>query len=163
MKSEHRDRAPIDLRHPSPINETRDARIRVLAAVAVRSKGRVLILREEDEPYHKSWVLPEGYPQPGETLSAAAIREVAEELGLDVEIDGLLGVYEDFANASTGTGIHWVIVCFLAHPVPGAVLRPSREAIDFAWIDPSSASALSPPVIRRILDDLARYRSRRGR
>jgi 8-oxo-dGTP diphosphatase len=158
MRSGARERSTVNVSQPYRASEDRDANIRVIAAAAVRKGGKVLMLREEDEPYRGSWVLPQGYPRPGETLEHAAAREAGEELGLDVEVDGLLGVYDDFSAGPTGAKVHWVIVCFLSHPVSPTGPRPSREAIDFAWVEPSTISPSSPEVVRRILSDLARTR-----
>jgi 8-oxo-dGTP pyrophosphatase MutT (NUDIX family) len=156
METDDRTRAASERPRPIPITEHRDTASRVLAAAAVRWERKVLVLREEDEPYHGSWVLPQGYPHPGETLPSAAVREVSEELGLDVAIDGLLGVYEDFTEVESRSNVHVIIVSFRAHSVGGSRPRPSREAIDFAWVEPTSASLVFPPVIRSMLADLAR-------
>lgn len=163
MHPAHRERTRGDVGQPYRLEENRDTTVRLLAATAVGKDGRVLVMREEDEPYRKSWVVPQGHPRPGETLREAAAREVGEELGLDVEIERLLGVYEDFTGGPTGPKVHWVIVPFLAHAVNGSVPRPSREAIDFAWIDPTSKAPDSPQVNQSILTDVsdARTTSRR--
>ncbi len=49
-----------------------------------RSDGAILLLHEVDED---RWCLPKGHVEPGESLAAAARREILEESGLaDVEI-----------------------------------------------------------------------------
>lgn len=40
--------------------ETHDPGIRLIVAVAIVRGSKVLLAREEDQPYHKSWVLPKG-------------------------------------------------------------------------------------------------------
>ncbi len=127
----------------------------MLVAAAVQSDHRVLVMREEGEPYRGSWVLPQGYVQPEETLRDAAAREVGEELGLEVEVGDLLGVYEDFTDEA-GVRLHWITVCYRARPLDRNGPRASAEAIDFAWIDPATPVPASPPVVRRIFADLAR-------
>lgn len=44
------------------------------------------------------WGLPGGRIEPGEAVSAAAIREVAEETGLKVEVTDLIGVYSNLSG-----------------------------------------------------------------
>ncbi|MFD7630321.1 NUDIX domain-containing protein [Streptomyces sp. NPDC059851] len=57
------------------------------AAVLTDERGRVLIVN----PVHKErWNLPGGHLEEGELPTAAARREVREELGLDLEIGDLL-------------------------------------------------------------------------
>ncbi|MFI6762459.1 NUDIX domain-containing protein [Micromonospora sp. NPDC050417] len=47
------------------------------------TEGRVLLVK----PHYKNhWDIPGGYVEPGESPRAACIREVAEELGLSVDV-----------------------------------------------------------------------------
>ena len=41
------------------------------------------------------WGLPGGYVEPGESVHAAARREVMEETGFEIELGRLVGVYSD--------------------------------------------------------------------
>ncbi len=135
--------------------EVRDRELHVLAAAVIESRGRVLLIREEDEPFAKSWVVPQGYPRPGERLAQAAVREAREEVGLDVEIESLIGVYEEFVPAPPGPDRHVVIVAFLARPVVPAPVEVTPEAIDSAWVEPHAPPAAIRPFVRRILADVA--------
>jgi ADP-ribose pyrophosphatase YjhB (NUDIX family) len=42
-------------------------------------------------PYHNMWVIPMDYVHANENVIDAVSREVKEESGPDIEIDGLLG------------------------------------------------------------------------
>jgi 8-oxo-dGTP diphosphatase len=57
--------------------------------VFVDDVGRLMLVRPT---YKEYWDIPGGYVEPGETPKAACIREVREELGLDVEVGPLLSV-----------------------------------------------------------------------
>jgi 8-oxo-dGTP pyrophosphatase MutT (NUDIX family) len=46
------------------------------------------------------WALPGGRQDPGETLSQTALRELHEELGLDLPPDHVLGVLDDYVSRS---------------------------------------------------------------
>ena len=141
--------------------ESFDMGIRVLASVAILRAKKVLLIKEQDEPYHGLWVLPQGYVKQGEMVSDAARREVQEELGVEVELDGLVGVYDDFHEGSQPS--HYVIVTYFGTIKGSAEPHPSTEAIDSAWVDVSKGVPAIPPVIRRVLHDVAQKGGSRGR
>ncbi len=60
--------------------------------LAIDDSGRLLLQRRRDTG---QWAIPMGKMELGERPSECAIRETAEETGVDVEITGLLGVYSD--------------------------------------------------------------------
>jgi 8-oxo-dGTP diphosphatase len=64
----------------------------VAATIPVRD-GRVLLTRRAIEPARGLWTFPGGYVDWGEDVLAAARREMAEEVRLDVDIGGLVGIY----------------------------------------------------------------------
>jgi ADP-ribose pyrophosphatase YjhB (NUDIX family) len=52
--------------------------------------ARVLLVRRSD---NGKWCLPSGHLDAGESVREACIREVHEEIGLDVEVESFLGLY----------------------------------------------------------------------
>ena len=75
-----------------------------------RVTGIVLVKRKND-PYKGHYALPGGFVDVGETVEHAAIREAKEETGLDIEIEGLVGIYSDRARDPRG---HAVSICYRA-------------------------------------------------
>jgi ADP-ribose pyrophosphatase YjhB (NUDIX family) len=66
---------------------------RVIAAVIVEHAGRVLLQQRAMEPGLGGWTFPGGFLEIGETPGAGAVREAKEEVGLEVTLGALLGVY----------------------------------------------------------------------
>lgn len=75
-----------------------------VGAVCVRD-GRLLLVRRGRGAGVGLWAVPGGRVEPGESLSAAVARELAEETGLVGSVAGLCGVAERHID-----GHHYVIV-----------------------------------------------------
>ncbi len=65
----------------------------VVGAVCVWEE-KVLICRRAIEPRKGFWTIPAGYLELNETTAEGAIREAWEEARAEIEIDGLIGIYE---------------------------------------------------------------------
>ena len=71
---------------------------KVVSGAVFTVDGGILLIQRAIEPSLGKWVFPGGYVDRGESLEAAAIREVKEECGLDVRLARLLGVYSSPGN-----------------------------------------------------------------
>jgi 8-oxo-dGTP diphosphatase len=65
----------------------------VTMVVVEDERGDVIVGRRSIEPGYGMWCLPGGYVNDDEHPADSARRECREEIGADVEITGLLGVY----------------------------------------------------------------------
>ena len=68
------------------------------AAVLIEEEGRILLVRRAHEPVRGWWTLPAGYVEYGEDAAQTAAREVLEETGLVVSIDGFHGIFSGFGD-----------------------------------------------------------------
>jgi ADP-ribose pyrophosphatase YjhB (NUDIX family) len=65
----------------------------VAAAIPFTPAGDIVLLRRGFDPGQGLWTFPGGFIDLGESTEDAARRETTEEIGLDVTIDRLVGVY----------------------------------------------------------------------
>ena len=78
------------------------------------------------------WSLPKGHIEEGETPEEAAIREVAEETGIQSEISRELGVI-DFWFMAGGKRIHKTVHHYLFKEVGGALAPQESEVDEARW------------------------------
>ena len=65
----------------------------VAAAIPRDDDGRIWLLRRALHDGAGRWTFPGGYVELGESVEDAARRETREELEMEVELGGLVGVY----------------------------------------------------------------------
>jgi ADP-ribose pyrophosphatase YjhB (NUDIX family) len=98
---------------------------RPVAGVIVHRAGRVLLARRGIEPRYGAWTFPGGFVEMDERVEETAVREAREEVGLDVDLGPLLGVY-----TRPDAGI--VLVVYVSAGFRGEPVT-TRETLETAW------------------------------
>lgn len=113
-----------------------------VAGVVVDSADRVLVIRRQD---NGDWQAPGGVLELGESFEDGVRREVAEETGIEVEVERLSGVYK---NLSRGI----VALVFRCKPMTLAAVS-TDEASEVRWMTLDEVRAnMSPAFAVRVLD-----------
>jgi len=89
--------------------------------VVVLKGDEVLLVRRGTPPRLGQWSLPGGRIEWGETVEAAALRELKEETGVEAQLLGLIEVVDAlFTSRTSGeTTRHYVLVDFAARWISG--------------------------------------------
>lgn len=111
-----------------------------LAGVICEYKGKILLLlRHPDKPYGNLWNLPAGTIEKNESPQEAAVRELGEEAGININLKDLgekrtyIERYPEYDYYS-----HW----FKANTASDSVTLKDDEAIEFKWVTPREALSL---------------------
>jgi ADP-ribose pyrophosphatase YjhB (NUDIX family) len=104
----------------------------------VMRDGRLLLIRRAIDPWRGCWDIPGGFCDPDEHPADAAVREVREEVGLDVRVTGMLGIWMDtYGSESDGEPAEATLNCYyLAAAGDGSPVVDPREATEAAWFAP---------------------------
>jgi 8-oxo-dGTP diphosphatase len=100
-------------------------------ACIIDAEERVLLTRRSVPPFHGLWIMPGGKIEHGEGILPALHREVQEEVGIAITVEGLIDVYEHVANGENHD--HFVILYYRATPL-SLVLHPDGiECNEAIW------------------------------
>jgi len=106
------------------------------------------------------WCLPKGHLESGETPEQAAVREIAEETGIEGRVLTALGTI-DFWFAAEGRRVHKLVHHYLLEATGGLLSiegDPDQEAIEAAWVPLHELSTLLAfPNERRIAREATAY------
>ncbi|MHC3437418.1 NUDIX hydrolase [Natrialbaceae archaeon A-gly3] len=124
----------------------------LVASVVARTPDGILLVKEGKEEVRGTWNLPGGRVEEDEDPTDTAVREVKEEVGVDVDLVGLVGVYLGQDAFVSGPFLSITYLGQLSGD-PRAVSTDTVEAVE--WVDQQRLNELelrSPYISRAIYD-----------
>ena len=121
-------------------------------AVILFEEGKLLLVRRaKGVSYEGQWCIPCGYVEWDEDVRAAAVREFAEETGLEVTTGRVIATHSNFHNPKQHTVGTW-----FAGEVAGGELAPiDGEFSELGYFDPAEPPPLAFPTDALVLEQLA--------
>ena len=115
---------------------------RIAVSALIFDEGRVLLAHRRDI----DWLnLPGGGMEVGETVDEALRREVAEETGLEVEVEQLVGVYSKPQKQE-------IVLTFRCH-ITGGTLTATEETRECRYFAPDALPTNTLPKHRQRIED----------
>lgn len=112
-------------------------------SVCVFRGAQALLATRTRPPFEGAFSLPGGLVEAGETLEAAALRELLEEVGVEARVLGFNRHVESIErDGAGGVRRHFVIASFVAEWIAGEG-TPGLEAGEVAWAAPEALDAMT--------------------
>ena len=112
-------------------------RVDCVGALVYDGQHRLLVVQRASEPGRGPWAPPDGRVEPGEDDPIAVAREVAEETGLTVMVDRLVGDVE-----REGPNGQLYVIRDYGAQVVGGILIPGDDAMDARFVDRNEIETL---------------------
>ncbi|MFZ5982094.1 MAG: nucleotide exchange factor GrpE, partial [Patescibacteria group bacterium] len=131
-----------------------------VGALIANQDGLILLAR--NRKCFDKYTIPGGHVELGESLEEAVLREVKEEIGIDVAIAGKIGFSEAVFHENFQEGKHFVFLDFvcLYDGEKEAISLDEKEYVkdDYVWVDPEGALKMdiavgTRNVIERYLEE----------
>jgi 8-oxo-dGTP diphosphatase len=125
---------------------------KLAVAVVIERDGKLLMGKRGAHTREPGkWSFPAGFVERGERVEDAAAREAREEIGLEVTIGDLLGLY-------SYTGETVVLAVFLGTAADGTAVA-ADDLTEVAWFSPEDLPPLAFPHDDQIVAEWRSHRS----
>lgn len=131
------------------------------AAGAVVKDGKILLVRRHN--LSRTWGVPGGVQELGENVCESAHREVLEEVGLDLRVGELIGVYsspEWDLQLDDGMGIQQLTLFFQMEGAVDEVRIQESEVAEWGFFAPDEMPENMMPCCRQKVLDWAAYQGK---
>ena len=102
----------------------------VILGGIIEKEGKYLLVQEAKKKCYEKWNFPAGHLDFNESLEQGAIREIKEETGCDVKLDGVCYV----ANRILEDDL-FVMIVFNAKLINENIEFDKEEILDVKWFD----------------------------
>lgn len=104
--------------------------MKVIVGGVIEKAGKYLLVQEAKEKCYEKWNFPAGHLDFNESLKEGAIREIKEETGCDVELEGVC-----FIGNKTLEDDLFIMIIFNAKLINENIKFDKEEILDVKWFD----------------------------
>ncbi|PDZ10536.1 DNA mismatch repair protein MutT [Bacillus pseudomycoides] len=123
-----------------------------VGAFLLNEQGELLLVRRKKAPEQAHWSLPGGKVEWMETAEDTVVREIQEEVGLEIELTSLLCVTNHILPEEEA---HWVYPTYIAKVTNGIAENLEQHAIsEVGWF---SLDSLPEPLTLTLQNALKEY------
>lgn len=119
-------------------------------------KGEILLTKRAIEPLKGYWDTAGGFCEEDEHPEDAAKREIKEELGVKVELTGLIGMIMD----RYGDNGDWTINMYYSGRIIGGEIKPADDIDGYQWFSLNSLPNVAFKSGQLALDRLKKIRAK---
>ncbi|QOS82610.1 NUDIX domain-containing protein [Paenibacillus sp. JNUCC31] len=125
-----------------------------VGAVILNERNEVLLVWRNRQPEQYTWSIPGGKVDPYESLETAVIREIKEEVDLEIAIEGLLCTAETIRPEQEE---HWISVLYFARVIHGIArnLEEGGAIGEIGWFPlnelPSPLASFTVPGLKAVM------------
>lgn len=102
----------------------------VIVGGVIEKNGKYLLVQEAKKKCYGKWNCPAGHLKENETLEEGALREIKEETGCDVELNGIC--YIAYGSAE---GANLLLIVYDAKLINEDIKFDKDEILDVKWFD----------------------------
>ena len=100
----------------------------IIVGGIIEKDGKVLLVQEAKEKCRGKWNIPAGHLENDESIIEGAIREIKEECGCDVEINGILKIGNIVLKDN-----NVVLIVFVTKLISNNIVYNKDEILDVKW------------------------------
>ena len=140
-----------------PLHEYPDSPQSAVGAIVIRD-DEVLLVKRDNPPGKGLWSIPGGCIELGETLQAAAEREIREETGVIIRAKEPIYTFDVIERDDEGhIRFHYVIVDLLADYVSGTP-TPRSDVCEAQWVTARELEELTASrITRKVLRETVQF------
>lgn len=99
------------------------------SVILENERGEILLVRRAIEPFKGFWDTAGGFCEEDERPEDAARREIKEELGVEVELTGLIGIFMD----RYGDNGDWTLNIHYSGKIKSGQIKPADDIDGYQW------------------------------
>lgn len=129
----------------------------IVACVLINDHDEVLMMQEAKESCAGKWYLPAGRMEKDELIVDAAVREVYEETGLNIEVTSMLAV-----ECAGGSWFRFVVTGTVLNGELKTPARADKESLQAKWISDMNELSLRSKDILPLIDFGKQFKHRKA-